>query len=191
MIHATPKHKNLIIQILCDSFDKNKSINYIVKQDQLRKQRIRILMEYSYNIAMKFGEVFISENHLSCALVLYPEKKKLSLNTIFSDLNLVFNCIGISRIGKVLEKEKKTKVCHPSILFTHLWFIGVSPKAQGKGIGQNLLHEIIAHSTKIGRPVYLETSMTENLKFYEKFGFEIYNTVDISYKIYFLRRFIV
>jgi ribosomal protein S18 acetylase RimI-like enzyme len=188
MMRAGDQDKPLVVQILCDAFDANKSINYIVKQDSKRKERIRTLMEYSYDISERFGEVLLSEDKKACALILYPDKKKTTPGVILLDLKLAFNSIGISRIGKVLNKEKKTKENHPLSPFLHLWFIGVAPSEQGKGIGKKMLAGVINKSAEINRPVYLETSMVENLDFYKKMGFEIYNEIDISYKIYLLRR---
>jgi ribosomal protein S18 acetylase RimI-like enzyme len=188
MMRTGYQDKSLVVQILCDAFDTNKSINYIVKQDGKRKARIKTLMEYSFDISQQFGEVFLSEDKKACALILYPEKKKATLGVILLDLKLAITSIGISRIGKVMEKERKTKANHPATPMLHLWFLGVAPSAQGKGAGKKLLGEIINKSTEINRPVYLETSMIENLDFYKKMKFEIYNEIDISYKIYLLRR---
>jgi ribosomal protein S18 acetylase RimI-like enzyme len=70
----------------------------------------------------------------------------------------------------------------------HLWFLGVSRSNQGKGIGTKLLGEVLSKSQEIQRPVYLETSMTENLPFYKKMDFEVFNKIELSYTIYMLRR---
>jgi ribosomal protein S18 acetylase RimI-like enzyme len=188
MIPAAPQDKPLVVQILCDAFDANKSINYIVKQDGQRKERIRRLMEYSYAMAQQFGEVLLSEDKKACALILYPERKRITPGVVLRDVLLLFSVIGISRIGKVMEKENKTKANHPVGPILHLWFLGVAPSAQGRGAGKKLLGRILHKSTELHRPVYLETSMTENLGFYKKMGFEVYNKIDISYTIYLLRR---
>ncbi len=67
----------------------------------------------------------------------------------------------------------------------YLWFIGVMPGTQRQGIGRQLLREVVAHS---GRPVYLETSMSENVQWYEKNGFEVYHTLHFDYAdLYMLR----
>ncbi|ACU63138.1 conserved hypothetical protein [Chitinophaga pinensis DSM 2588] len=71
---------------------------------------------------------------------------------------------------------------------TYLWFIGVEPDEQNKGIGGKLLLELIEYSMKHNRPVYSETSTTKNLPWYEKFGFNVYNEQDLSYHLYFLKR---
>ena len=188
MIQASLKDQQLVVQILCASFDTNKSINYIAKQDSKREERIRVLMEYSFEIALKFGEVYISENKQAAALILFPEKRKTDLAVMLMDLKLALKCIGIWSIGRVLEKEKKTKACHPSKPIAHLWFLGVLPSAQGQGIGKKMLSDIVERANELQRPVYLETSMVQNLPFYKTMGFEIYQEIDISYVIYLLKR---
>ena len=54
------------------------------------------------------------------------------------------------------------------------------------GKGSLLLEEIIAQSKAEKRPIYLETSVERNLPWYKKHGFEIFNTLDLSYNLYLL-----
>jgi hypothetical protein len=37
-------------------------------------------------------------------------------------------------------------------------------------------------------PIYLETSTPKNIPFYEKFGFEIFKSLELNYTLYQLRR---
>ena len=69
MIRADIEDKNRIVEILSKAFDDNKSVNYIIQQDAKRKQRIRNLMEYSFDICNLFGDVFVSDDRKACALV--------------------------------------------------------------------------------------------------------------------------
>jgi GNAT superfamily N-acetyltransferase len=68
------------------------------------------------------------------------------------------------------------------------WFIGVDPKYQKFGLGKRLMEEVIIHCSSDHRPIYLETSTMENLTWYKKFGFVVYDTLELSYKLYFLKR---
>jgi ribosomal protein S18 acetylase RimI-like enzyme len=70
----------------------------------------------------------------------------------------------------------------------YLWFIGVDPNEQHNGIGSALLNEVIREGTKKNRSIYLETSTLKNIPWYEKFGFKIYNELDLGYKLFFLRK---
>lgn len=188
MIKAIYKDKDRVIDILAQSFDDNQSVNYISKQDKKRKQRIRMLMEYSFEVCYLFGDVFLTEDKKSCALVLYPDKKKTTLKSILLDVQLIFFCIGIENIKKALTRESKIKQLQPKVKMYYLWFVGVDPQFQNKGIGSDLLKDIIEDSTQKGRPLYLETSTLKNLPWYKKFDFQIYAELDLSCRLFFLKR---
>lgn len=160
------------INILCSSFFDNPSVNYVIKQDKRKASRLRTLMEYSFFQGEQFGKIYLSEDKLSCAILLNPAVKRTSVNTIFWDLKLVFKCIGLRRISKVLKRESEIKKYHPKIQFTHLWYIGVMPEKQGKGKGKELMGKIMADCKQLDLPVYLETSNPKNFPFYKQLGFE-------------------
>jgi ribosomal protein S18 acetylase RimI-like enzyme len=179
--------KQRIIEILTDAFDDNKSVNYVVKQDSRRVERIRGLMDYSFNLCNAFGEVWMSDDQEACALILFPDQKRTSLQTLLWDLKLALSVIGLSRVQAVLKREALIKSNHPKHPISYLWFIGVSPKKQNKGIGSSLMREVIDQCGRKNRPIYLETSMDKNLPFYKKAGFEIFQSFNLSYTLYQLR----
>lgn len=188
MRRANYRDKKIVIDILTDSFESNQSVSYIVKQDNKRLDRIRALMDYSFEVCYLFGDVFISDDNEACALIVYPEKKKTSLKSILLDIQLIVRCIGIKNIKKTMEREALIKKVQPLEPMMYLWFIGVNIRNQNKGIGSSLLQSILQLSSEKKRPVYLETSTVKNLPWYNKFGFEIYHEHDLSYRLYFLKR---
>lgn len=188
MRKATTADKNVILDILTRSFDDNKSVNDVVKQDQNRVDRIEKLMEYSFYLCHEFGEVWISDDQQACALVLFPDTKRASFFTFMWDLKLALSVIGLDRINMILKREKMIKANHPRTPIAYLWFLGVNPELQGQGVGSALLGQLIKECESKNRPIYLETSMTRNLPFYKKFGFEIFCSVQLTYTLYQLRR---
>lgn len=188
MIKAKYSDKNLIVDILTNSFDTNQSVNYIVKQDQKRVQRVSLLMDYSFEVCYLFGDVFLSNDKKACALVIYPDKKKTNLKSILLDVKLILSSVGLKNIKKAIARESMINKIQSKELKYYLWFIGVDPEYYNKGIGSILLDEIIEDSEHKKRPIYLETSMLKNLPWYEKFGFQIYHELDLSYKLFFLKR---
>lgn len=188
MLKATLNDKNLVVNILTQSFDDNKSVNYVVKQDKQRKLRIQRLMEYSFDVCLLFGDVLLSEDRKGCVLILDPEKKKTTFKSILLDLKLAIGAIGLSGIPRVLKRESSIKKNYPDNSMLYLWYIGVLPSEQGKGIGKALLSEIIEESKSSKKPIYLETSMVKNLDFYKKSGFEIYKEIGEPFRLYLLRR---
>ena len=188
MKNVNYEDKNLVIEILTKSFDTNQSVNYIAKQDRKRLKRISALMDYSFEVCHMFGDVFLSDDRKACALILYPDRKTTTLKSILLDIKLIFSCIGIENINKALVRESKIKQLQPKELMYYLWFIGVDPEYQNEGIGSALLDKIIEDSKDKKRPIYLETSTLKNLPWYKKFGFQVYNELELSYKLFFLKR---
>jgi ribosomal protein S18 acetylase RimI-like enzyme len=188
MIEATYADKNTVVDILAQSFEDNKSVNYIVKQDAQRKRRIQRLMAYSFEVCHAFGKVLLSEDKKACALVVFPDKRKTTLHSILWDIQLVVNCIGIAGVTRAMRREDRIKKLQPKEPLYYLWFIGVQPDEQNKGIGSVLLSELMEDAKATKRTFCLETSTKGNIPWYLKWGLEIYNQLDIGYRLYFFKR---
>ena len=61
----------------------------------------------------------------------------------------------------------------------HLGPVGVLPSHQGKGIGTKLLSRFCQEVDACVSPAYLETDTDKNVRFYERFGFEILKETEI------------
>lgn len=175
--------KKIVIDILTKSFDTNQSVNFIIKQDQNRIHRIRALMDYSFDMCFSFGEVFLSDDKNACALILFPDKKRTTIKSIIWDIKLIWNSVGVANIGKALKRESEIKKMHPDELMYYLWFIGVNPDSQHKGIGTRLLNDISEDSTLTNRSIFLETSTVRNLPWYKKMALKyiMSSNWDINY----------
>ena len=188
MINANPNDRTLVVNLLVQSFDDNQSVNYIVKQDDKRIQRIRVLMDYSFEICSLFGAIYLSNDKKACALIVFPDQKRTTLKSILLDLKLILFCVGLSGIKKALSRESLIKKIQPKEKMYYIWFIGTDKSNQHSGIGSKLLQEIIEDADSKKLPIYLETSTLKNLPWYERFGFEIYHKLKLSYTLYFLKR---
>lgn len=188
MIKTGIEDKDRIVEILSNSFDDNKSVNYIIQQDTNRKQRIRSLMAYSFDLCHSFGDVFLSEDKKGCALILLPDKKKTTLRSIWLDTKLAVSAIGLANIEKAMKREAAINKIHPDGIIYYLWFIGVDPADQGNGVGSKLLESVIQEGLSQKRAICLETSTIKNLPWYEKHGFKTYRELDFGYRLYCMKR---
>jgi hypothetical protein len=188
MIKAQTTDRALVTNMLAQCFDDNKSVNYLIPQDRHRIRRIVRLMEYSFDYCRLFGDVYLSNDGQGCALVVYPWKVKTSFRSTLLDVRLILRCIGLTNIRKALQREATIKKLHPREPFCYLWFIGVAPNVQGKGIGSTLLRELLEQCDQEGLPVYLETSVERNVPWYQQSGFSVYNELDWGYRLYCMRR---
>jgi GNAT superfamily N-acetyltransferase len=55
----------------------------------------------------------------------------------------------------------------------HLDPLGVSPEVQGQGIGSRLMEFYCDYIDKLGAAAYHETDRPENVRFYERFGYQV------------------
>jgi ribosomal protein S18 acetylase RimI-like enzyme len=189
MIHITNRNdKTFITGLLVKAFDTNISVNKAVKQDRKRVTRIRRLMEYSFEMCLINGEIYMSQDKNAVVLFLNRRHSKTTLDTLWLDMKLALGAIGINRAAKVLKKEKTIKKLYPDHDFMYLWYIGVNPEHQGKGAGSALMQEITAMADKRTQDIYLETSIKNNLPFYARCGFQIYTELLFDFRLYCLRR---
>ena len=181
---AKNSDKNKVVEILTNSFIENKSIDYIIPNDSSRVSRIRELMTYSFDMCMISGKVCLADDETGCALISFPERKKMSPSVVFLELKLILFSIGVKNISRALKREKIISSHYPKSPIYYLWFIGVHPEFQNKGVGQKLLEEIVADASSMNRPVFLETSTLKNIPWYQKFGFSVYDELDFGYKLF-------
>jgi ribosomal protein S18 acetylase RimI-like enzyme len=61
----------------------------------------------------------------------------------------------------------------PEVRHWHLGPVAVDAHLQGMGIGSKLLRVFCAQMDAAGEEAYLETDKPENVRFYQRFGFEV------------------
>ncbi|MFC4094840.1 GNAT family N-acetyltransferase [Euzebyella saccharophila] len=164
----------MVVDILSKSFEKNRSVNFVVGG---KAARIPKLMGYCFDLGMEQGAVFLSDNSNAATILLFPEKKKTTIKSVMRDLKLALNVIGIERVLSVMKRESLLKERQPKNKFIHLWYIGVYPEESGKGVGSNLLREVIEFCFEKEKDIYLETSTERNINFYIQNGFDHYDTI--------------
>lgn len=172
----TPGELQQIVEILTHSFEKNKAVNFAVKNGSANHAGREALMNYALWHARHSGEILLSKNKDAAALLIESARKKYTLGAMIEDLKLVFRCIGLFRIAKVMKRESEVKKFIPNTPHIYLWFIGTSPESQGKGAGGKLLQEILKMASAKNLPVYLVTSTARNFSFYERHGFQCVGT---------------
>ena len=89
-------------------------------------------------------------------------------------LPMLFNATGFGRFGRLLKLRDAMDSRHPTDRpHDYLWFLGVTPQAQGGGIGSRLLASKMERMDAAGRGGWLETATPRNLPLYQRHGFEI------------------
>ncbi len=152
MIKAQKSDKATVTDILSGAFSENRSVNYLIPQDDQKMQRIRKLMAYSFDICFAFGEVYLSDCRRACALVLYPGRKRITLQSIWWDIRLAITVFGLSRTFKVLSREQLINKHHPTGNIFYCWYIGVQKGFQRTGTGRAVVESPAAEKSGAEAP---------------------------------------
>lgn len=177
MKRVTREQKAIVTNIICESFDQDPGMNYLVAQDSTRQIKIRNLVDHCFEVAFRSGEIYLSDDHKGAAMLTYPDSPLKFLETVKLDIKAVWGALGIINAFKALRRDALLKAKRPKKNIAYLWFLGVDPKYQGEGIGKSLLNEIINYSASMNKPLYLECS-PHNLDWYKMMGFEVYDELN-------------
>jgi GNAT superfamily N-acetyltransferase len=177
IINAQRKDKTRIIEILCQSFQNDPQINYILGSNGNKNKKLMRLMAYSFEFGLANGKVEISEDKNSVAIWKSSNSKKMTINLFYESI-LFFFTFGWSGIKRISAMEKKIAAFYPDkTIFNYLWILGTNPNEQGKGYGTAILSKAINNFEQNKVPIYLETCTDFNLKYYQRKGFELYHSM--------------
>lgn len=191
MRKATIIDKQLVSEILLSAFlplKESNSINLVVKQDEKRIERMQILMEYLFEKAFCFGEVFISKNNKACILLKYTDKEKPTLKTILLNIKLVHKCIGVGRVFEVLKRQRLVNKNYPKEKHIRPIIMGVKKECKGNGTAARLMIKVKNKFKNNQLPIIIDTASENNAQLYQKLEFKIIKKDEsLGFPIYFLR----
>lgn len=113
--------------------------------------------------------------------------KENDYQTIWLEAKLVLRGIGPGNVTKAIRREKEIYKNYPGTPIYYLWFIGVHPVDQNKGVEKSMMEELLTESQRMGKPVYLETSILKNLPWCRKFDLEVFQQLNFD-MIFFLSK---
>lgn len=169
--------KEKVIDILFESFYDYESTISICKQDRKLDQRFRVLLEYVYFLANRFGKVYMDESESSCVLILDRSKEKVTLKSLYWKLYLILFVFGFKKTKSFLKRQSILDNAR-SDDDIHVWFVGTKISAQNKGLASSLIKQVLEDYK--GSRVTVETTRSQNILFYEKLGFIRYTKVTIA-----------
>ncbi|MGY2063573.1 GNAT family N-acetyltransferase, partial [Nocardia gipuzkoensis] len=85
-----------------------------------------------------------------------------------------------TRVGASRRMAERMATHHPAEPHWYLMFLGTRPAVRGKGFGHALLAERLRHCDETGSPAYLESSKPDNVPYYERFGYEVLEQLDVT-----------
>jgi ribosomal protein S18 acetylase RimI-like enzyme len=111
------------------------------------------------------------------AAAVWMPSESLGPNPIVKEIEalpMLLGLTGWSRFGRLLRLRDVMDAHHPTDRpHDYLWFLGVTPEAQGHGVGSRLIKARLDALDAKGRPAFLETATEANVRLYSRHGFEV------------------
>jgi len=147
------------------------------QRDTARLAFFRYLMKA---LILDVGEVMRPSTGGGAAV--WMRSESLGPNPIHKELAALPTLIGLSGWSRFIRLVRLRGVMdahHPMDRpHDYLWFLGVTPEAQGHGVGSPLIKSRLDALDAKGRPAFLETATEANVRLYSRHGFEVIGEYD-------------
>lgn len=163
-------------ELLTDAFLNEAPATHLF-QGPNRKAQTAYFMRCSCAYALLFGRCFTTPGKQGVALWLLPGGTTMTLGKMYKAgmLSAPFH-MGLSAFGRFMgfadHTDRLHKLAAPMPHY-YLFALGVSPSAQGKGVGALLVNSMLQRIDQENMPAYLETQNQRNVPLYQRLGFDV------------------
>ncbi|WP_371096287.1 GNAT family N-acetyltransferase [Streptomyces sanglieri] len=158
------------VETLARAFADYPYTRHVVAADD-HEGRIRRFQELCLTrVGMVCGRVWVADAGRAVAVWATPDQDPSSA---FAEIGPLLGSLAGDRAAAFESAEQAVAPYRPQEPAWFLNTVGVTPEAQGQGIGSAVLVPGIEAAALAGYPVFLETSSERNVKFYERLGFEV------------------
>ncbi|SEP11874.1 Acetyltransferase (GNAT) family protein [Mucilaginibacter sp. OK283] len=141
------------------------------KQDALIKY-----LDYSMYEAKEYGLLFIrGEHRYGAAIWSKPLNADVELAKHQYKKEFLKTNLGNDALDTYLQITNFMSSNLKGLISDDAWYlsiVGIKPEFQGKGLGAQLINEVLKETDKLGLPTYLETFTPRNISFYNRLGYQ-------------------
>ncbi len=176
---ARAGERALVASILTDAFVDEAGLNYWLRQDASKDGARRKFFDAAVkDFIHSKRELWLSESHgTPCGAAIWVgaghKAYAMSLWRQLTLTPLLLSIAGLDGAERVKDVGARLAALHPREPHAHLVFLGVSPSAQGMGVGSAILKQTLAPLDKAGVLAFLETTTERNVALYRRHGFDI------------------
>ena len=124
------------------------------------------------------GKVFKTEDNLGIMSLMLPDSPQFNFwDYLFSGALIAPLVMNRESLNRMQFCEKYAYDTHHKVMsgqpHYYIWYLGVSPAAQGKGLGTALIHHVQTLAKNENKPIYLETHKSTTVAYYQHLGFKL------------------
>lgn len=174
-VRVAPAGAAKVAADLSAAFAGDPVFNWFLRADARHDAARLKLFHLLLAMGLADGEVFAPEAGGAASIWLPSES--LGPAPFLQELRVlptILQATGFSRLGRMSAMRSMMDAHHPKAPpHAYLWFLGVTPQAQGHGVGSRLLAHGLDRVDAKGLPAYLESSNEANVPLYRRYGFEV------------------
>ena len=146
-------------------------------RDDWRRDKARLAFFQLIVGKMAFGTARIDRPITGGAAAVWMPFEAVGPTPLITELRILPTLLaatGLGRFGRLMAVREDMDKHHPMERpHAYLWFLGVTPEAQGHGVGSRLLKSGTDRLDAAGQPAYLETQTERNIALYVRHGFTV------------------
>jgi ribosomal protein S18 acetylase RimI-like enzyme len=161
-----------LASVLVRAFRADPFHRWLFPDENVRARRQLLLFERVLEIYDRHGVVYTADEGSGVALWDPPRDGGPSLVELLTFVFRVLPVFG-ARALRIAQGMAPLATMHPDEPHWYLSILGTDPERQRSGVGSALLRPVLQRCDEQGTAAYLEASRSENVPYYERFGFEV------------------
>ncbi|MEQ1706947.1 MAG: GNAT family N-acetyltransferase [Terricaulis sp.] len=168
-----------VASVLTDAFADEAGLNYWLRQGRAKtRARARFFDAAVRDVVHPGRDLWLAEldgARVGAAIWLGPGLKAFDFSPLqqIAMIPLLYAIAGVGGALRGLALGEKLDALHIKSPHAHLVFLGVSPSAQGRGLGSAILKATLAPLDVAGVTALLEATTERNVALYQRHGFEV------------------
>lgn len=175
-VRASAADLDEVVRTLTDAFADDPHMDWFMRADD-KREAARLAL---FNLLIRgvgAGSARIDRPAGGGAAAVWMPFEWLAPTPLIAELRglpTLLRVTGLARFGRLQAIRADMDKHHPmDRRHAYLWFLGVAPAAQGRGVGSALLRAANARLDAEGLPAYLETGTPRNVALYRRHGYEV------------------
>jgi ribosomal protein S18 acetylase RimI-like enzyme len=184
IIKLDSRQINRASEVLAASFFNYPMFTFYFPDPQRRTRYLPWYFTQILKTALRYGAVFTNPDVTGVIFTLPPGHTKISMwEYMQSGFLLTPFVMGLRNYQRSMECEDFVGITQIELMKNrphyYLWGLAVDPRQKCQGIGTALLQPLLVTADAQKMPIYLETHDEKNVRYYQKYGFDLISSTSI------------
>lgn len=168
-----PGEEARLVDVLSDAFDADPFFRWMFGPDETRfRNGLQSWLNLVVRVALPRGEGWFAEPEAGAAIWLPPGTALVGPDELAAVARLLDDLVG-DRASEVIGAIGSGSGVVPDVPHWLCLYLGVRPRAQGSGLGKELMQPGLEPADATGVPAHLVSTNPATTAFYERLGFRV------------------